>query len=35
LNQLSADAATVSVESRNGKRVIGSARVLLAPEAVT
>jgi len=34
LNQLSADAATVSVESRNAKRVIGSARVLLAPEAV-
>lgn len=35
LNQRSADAATVLVESRNGKRVISSARALFAPEAVT
>jgi 3-hydroxyacyl-[acyl-carrier-protein] dehydratase len=32
LNQLSTDAATMSVETRKGKRVISSARVLLAPE---
>jgi 3-hydroxymyristoyl/3-hydroxydecanoyl-(acyl carrier protein) dehydratase len=32
LNQLSANAATVNVETRKGKRVISGARVLLAPE---
>jgi hypothetical protein len=32
LNQLSTHAATVSVETRRGKRVISGARVLLAPE---
>jgi hypothetical protein len=32
LDQLSTDAATVSVETRKGKRVVGGARVLLAPE---
>jgi 3-hydroxymyristoyl/3-hydroxydecanoyl-(acyl carrier protein) dehydratase len=32
LNQLSTNAATVSVETRKGKRVICGARVLLAPE---
>ncbi len=32
LNQLSTDAATLRVETRKAKRVISSARVLLAPE---
>jgi 3-hydroxymyristoyl/3-hydroxydecanoyl-(acyl carrier protein) dehydratase len=35
LNQLSTNAATVSVETRKGKRVISGARVLLAPEEPT
>ena len=32
LNQLSTDAATLSVEMRKGKRVVGGARVLLKPQ---
>jgi 3-hydroxymyristoyl/3-hydroxydecanoyl-(acyl carrier protein) dehydratase len=32
LNQVSADAATLKVETRKGKRIISGARVLLAPE---
>jgi predicted thioesterase len=32
LNQISDDAATVNVETRKGKRVIGGSRVRLAPE---
>jgi 3-hydroxymyristoyl/3-hydroxydecanoyl-(acyl carrier protein) dehydratase len=34
LNQLSGDAATVNIESRNGKRVISSARARLALEGI-
>jgi len=33
LNQLSTSAASMSVETRKGKRLISGARVLLAPEA--
>jgi hypothetical protein len=32
LNQFSAKAATVNVDIRKGKRVVGGARVRLAPE---
>ena len=32
LNQLSADAATVNVETRKGKRIVGGSRVRLVPE---
>jgi 3-hydroxyacyl-[acyl-carrier-protein] dehydratase len=35
LSQLSTNAATLSVETRKGKRVIGGARVLLAPEKLS
>jgi 3-hydroxyacyl-[acyl-carrier-protein] dehydratase len=34
LHQLSPDSAIVSTQSRNGKRLISSARVLLSPEAL-
>jgi hypothetical protein len=35
LNQLSSDAATVNVETRKGKRIIGGSRVRLVPEVAT
>ena len=32
LNQLDAEAATVNVETRKGKRIVGGSRVRLVPE---
>jgi hypothetical protein len=32
LNEFSTEAATVNVETRKGKRIIGSSRVRLVPE---